>query len=413
MTIVKKNMIVFCTMAALFIFPCAATAHTFEDLKKYSLEKINEGVAYVTISMNDNSSDNKFAKLWNSSIDKMEEGLDYLNEVDDKEYKEWYRIGQKPKFRSIIKETFEILSISDAKERIDIVIEHRKEIASLHKENSELAKRMPSAPDKAEGLLDFALDKINMLDTKTAIDKAIAKNKEKITELERNIEEIKRDFYSDMRSKGMPVSPEQIEALFSSIDGEGIIAIIGMSQNIKTIQLELQKLISKESGNIELLKSYAGIYMMLNESLLFAYEEIIEKINTLYIPKLTDIIDTSRKELAIAQNKSNSTAKHNQGILQANIKANAMTIHVGERYKAYLEKQILFLSKEKKQMQDNVEVATNTYNTIKNGGELLILIKESESDLARVTSFQIPELAILHDEALRREFNAITSRLQI
>ena len=354
-----------------------------------------------------------FARLWKSSIDTMEEALDYLNSGKSKDHKEWYRVGRNPKFRELVRQTFEILSVSDAREKIESVIEHRKRIASLYKENSELLKKKLGATETPEGFWDSTLDKLHLYETKDTIRKEIADNKERISRLEEDIAGIKNEFYAEMRIKNLNISREQVESLFSSIDGEGIVSIIGMAENIKSIQLELQNLVAKESGNIELLKSYSGIYMMLNEALLFAYEEAIENIQEKYLPKLDAIISESRNQLQTAKQKLANTARQNEPILRANIKSNTVTIDVGERYKRYLQKQAQFLRKEKERMVDNVEVATNTYSTIKNSGDLLMLIRDSQSDINHITAFQIPELEILHDESLRKEFDAITSRLQI
>lgn len=398
----------------LMLFPvCKANAYTFDDIKNYSLEKFNEGLAYLTISINDNETDTSFSKLWNTSIEKMEEGLEYLNSGKEKDHKEWYRIGQNPKFKNIIQETFEILSVSDAKEKIDLTIEYRRNIVLLHKENSILIKKIPGAPEKAQGFVDSTLTMLDLYDDKESINQKITQNKQEIRRLESEVAKIKDAFYKDIQSKGLRISKEQVESLFSSVDGEEIISIIGMAQNIKTIQLELHKLIKEEPDNIELLKSYSGIYMMLNETLLFAYEEAISKIENTYIPKLETIIANSEKELGIANNKLTTTSEQNKHILNSNIDSNLMTIDVGQRYKRYLQKQIQFLKQEKHRINDTVEVATNTYNTIKNSGDLLALIRESESDINRITSFQVPELEVFHDEALRKEFDAITIRLQI
>ena len=74
------------------------------------------------------------------------------------------------------------------------------------------------------------------------------------------------------------MTSEQISTLCMRIDGDDIIKSVTMYEILKEILAHTQKLMKANSDNMEYVKKYYGVYVLLSETIVYAQTKYIKKI---------------------------------------------------------------------------------------------------------------------------------------
>ncbi len=83
-----------------------------------------------------------------------------------------------------------------------------------------------------------------------------------------------------------------------------------------------------------------------------------------------------------------------------------------ETYRGYLEQQRKGIEQAREKLGKNLQVATNTYETVKISGDLLRVMRASEELFELLFDLQVPELKPFENVELKREFEKLTTRLR-
>lgn len=108
----------------------------------------------------------------------------------------------------------------------------------------------------------------------------------------------------------------------------------------------------------------------------------------------------------------NSASGEQKDLLRSNIEANQFTIDVVKSYSQYLQNQQAQYKENLAQTRKKLQVAENTYSTVKLSMQVLSLIRESQRDFKALSDLQLPKTLVFDNSKIEQEFIALTAKLQ-
>ena len=245
--------------------------------------------------------------------------------------------------------------------------------------------------------------------TKESIEKKILSLNEDILKNENKISSLKNEILNIFQKQGVEITPEQLEYFLISTEGSDLVKLLSFAENMKQIQSSMEAQLKGHPDNLALGRYYAGMYLVSLEAYSHAIEEVIKNFGV-YAEKLIVIKNEARKNLAESRNMS--VSEEERKILKENDMINNRTVEVVDLYRKLLNKRIQNLRNQKRAIDKKVAVAQNTYNTLKNSGSLIALIKTADKDFSMILGFSMPELKTIYSQGLMKEFTEISGRLR-
>ena len=213
---------------------------------------------------------------------------------------------------------------------------------------------------------------------------------------------------------GVSVEEQQLDVLLSSVSGDDVLHLLLAADSIRKINQQILSLLQGGQGSVQSARKYTGVHMVLVDLYLQANLNVLGKIGSEYIPRLEEVMKTARRlgdEARQMLAKAGRDEKNRQ-VLEANVKANDRTVRTAELYRQYLRGQENALRGASEKLKRDYFVARNTYDTVKTGSDLISLIQVSMSTLEGVFGFAVPDLALVYDQELMKEFERITERIR-
>ncbi len=288
----------------------------------------------------------------------------------------------------------------------------RREAAELRAKGAELK----SEADKLRNKRITAPEKSSMpwTTTRDDIDRKLAEIEQRIKENDAALLRLDEDLAGAMREIGLELSQEQIDVLLSSVTGDDLLQNTVVFANVKKVVEKLAELSKSDNENLEINRRYTGMYLVLNDLLIYTQGELVRKIDGIYTPRLENIISEADKLRRDAAGKS-ASRKYNDAQRKAfklNADANAMTIKVARLYIELLRSQRASITANLNDLTKNRDVAESTYKTVKSSGDLKNLIRSGLALFDSIHSLSMPELQPFESDAMRREFEEINKRLK-
>ncbi|MDD4020228.1 MAG: hypothetical protein PHT11_00595 [Synergistaceae bacterium] len=352
--------------------------------------------------------DSFFAKAWEKAMPKLEKSLqlfDRQKELPESSFFGEDRKSNTKKYDELLDEVFEILigsELHNSRQEYGVL---EMKIGRAGDEISQLQKERITAPEKSWNPLKK---------TRAKIDGKIEKLKEEITDLSARKDELKKSMKDSLQAMGVKVEERQLDILLSSVSGDDILYLLLAADSIRKINLQIVDLLRGGQGNVQSARKYTGVHMVLVDLYLQANLDVLDKIGKEYIPRLEAIMTSAKKlgdEARQMLAKSGSDEKTRQ-VLEVNVKANERTVKTAELYRKYLRGQENSLRDAVGRLRRDHFVAKNTYDTVKTGSDLISLIQISMSTLEGVFGFAVPDLSIVYDQELMKEFERITERIR-
>jgi peptidoglycan hydrolase CwlO-like protein len=353
-------------------------------------------------------SDPFFSKIWEKALPKLEKSLEVFDRQKDLPDSSFFgedKQSNTEKYDALLNEVFSILIGS--------------ELQNSRQEYNFLEMKIEQAGDEITVLLK---EKIGAPETTwNPLKKTRAKIDEKITDLREDIDglmarktELKRSMRESLAKMGVNVEEQQLDVLLSSISGDDVLHLLLAADSIKKINLQIMDLLQGGQGSVQSARKYTGVHMVLVDLYLQANLNVLEKIGGEYIPRLEDVMKTARRlgdEARQMLSKADRDEKNRQ-VLEANVRANERTVQTAELYRKYLRGQENALRGASEKLKKDYYVARNTYDTVKTGSDLISLIQVSMNTLEGVFGFAVPDLALVYDQELMKEFERITERIR-
>jgi len=275
----------------------------------------------------------------------------------------------------------------------------------------EMRKKSREIIAKQENIREIRANSIGNIseDDKNSIKESL----EKIYELQKDIEKIRGEILKELNSLGIKLSQNELKALLIRVDSDDILEMMAIFDIAKKITSQLQKLIEKNRGDVELSKRYYGMNLVLSETALYIQEKYIYSINSKYIPRLKKIVSKVQellKETETLQKRAKSD--YEKKIYSSNLKSQTITLKTAQLYIKNLQKQREQVEIAKQKSIDNLNITRNSYKTLKVGVNLLELIQETKDSFKRVMTIQFPKIEPFQNEDIEKEYYKLTEEIK-
>jgi hypothetical protein len=215
-----------------------------------------------------------------------------------------------------------------------------------------------------------------------------------------------------MQSYGVELCDEEAEVLMSRIDAGDVtrMATIFVVISAITRQFESAK---KESGeNLGVTKKYYGIYIGLLELQMQIQSTYLSKVDEQYLPGVARIAEEAKGLVAETQLKIKKHKDEHKGQYRQNISAQEFTINVTKIYSTALRADREKVAQARVLIEKLHDLAQNTLSTVRVSADLSSLIQQAEGMYQEVMSLHTPVIVPFENLQLKKEFEAVTSRLK-
>jgi hypothetical protein len=345
-----------------------------------------------------------FGQVWNEITPTLEKVLRLEKEHESLPQSAWIfkdKEDSSTEINALLDEAVDILSVSKTAHTRKHIRLLEEQILEMKQTISEYRQAKISAPVRS-----------TWVKTVADYDAKIKELKQLIMRNEKRISELKIQFAQELSDTGLKVSLEQVEVLLSSVVGDDIIKSSVVYDNVKKISQQLMQLTINSKEDIDISKRYYGMYTVLLKTLVHMQETFISNIDNKYLPKIENIVTDVKELNADTQYLlRNERDKNHRKHLFANLDAQNLTLKTAALYKQHLltqrGKMVLAMQKSTADLQ----VADNTYKTVRVSGELINLLRSSQKSFDLLLNIQVPDLLVFQNLQMKQEFAILTKKL--
>ena len=283
---------------------------------------------------------------------------------------------------------------------------NRSNIKKMEDQIAVLREKQLDAP--ADGFLPgYVTETVASIDEKIVdINSRIAGNKKQITK-------IKNEISDGLKKSGVEIKEAQLDILLGSVIGGDLVKLVAAFEAARAIDDRLSFLMDQNGENLSAARRYFAMHASLFALLVHAQELVLDKIDTIYLPRLGAIIKDIRQarretyQLLRARNRSDQ-----RKTLQANLKSQTFSEKVAKTYRNYLLTQRDQMSKARQRTLKDLRIADNTYLTVEASFQLRSLIKDASTSFEAIRKLEAPGFDnVFRNKDLKREFENLTSKL--
>jgi hypothetical protein len=288
----------------------------------------------------------------------------------------------------------------------DDIRKQREKIAGLKERISGLREKRLEAPQS--GLMPGIFT-----DTQESIDKSISNLQGDIKACEADIARIKLDIGKALTAAGVALSQDQLDLLLDSVLGGDLLKLVTAFEVAKIADQRLGTLVKQSNEDLKSARRYFAMHAALFAMLVHAQELLIERIDTVYLARLDEIMINIAKTGAQTRELLQSQSRDDQRkALEANLKAQEVSQKVSAFYREYLKNQRRILAETRDKTLFDLRVADNTYETVEESFQLKALMDEAKTSFEALQRLDAPGFEqIFRNENLRREFENLTQKL--
>ena len=349
------------------------------------------------------------AKGWRKLTGSLTGALDLRDEQETLPESSWFGADKRSnakKIDALLDQALEILIQGQAGEIRLQAMAVREEIPALRREADKLRNERITAPETSS---------LPWVRTRKKIDERLSELDQEIARKNAELDAINERLAEALRGLGLDLDQTQIDVLLSSVTGDDLLQNVVVFSNVKTVVEKLEALSRSDQNDLEINRRYTGMYLVLNDLLIHTQEELARKIDGVYKPRLTGIIQEAEALRREAQSRSAQRAVYSEAQRKSfaqNAESNAMTARVGRLYVELLDSQRRNVMDNLKDLRRNRDLAENTYRTVRSSGDLRNLIRSGLALYDSIHALSMPKLQPFENEAIRREFEEINKRLR-
>jgi hypothetical protein len=344
-----------------------------------------------------------FGQVWDRVLPTLQETLTLEERQEELPPSAWLgddQASNREAINALLDEAVAILSTSDLQNYRERIRTSQMRIAQARQDIAADRQRRVSAPESS-------LVKPTVRD----LDRAIEAREAEIAGYEEELSRIRGAFAKDLRAMGLDLSDEQVGLLLSTVVGDNLIDLGIVFDNVKAITAQLEKLVQESGEDLQSARRYYGMYVVLLKSLDRMHLQVEEAISEHYIPQI-DAIITWAKELAVETQALQEESPEKAELLAANLSAQHLTIQAAGVYREYLTSQGSQVADARRELEQDIAAAWNTYETVRVSGELLVLVRSSRKLLDGLLDRQVPSLRPFRNLEMQREFEKLTAQLR-
>lgn len=309
----------------------------------------------------------------------------------------------------LLDQAIEVLSLSEVSDYRQRIRDANAAIAASYANIADYRRQRVSASWAKD---QSQLDRVNPFElSKEAIDQSIVDEEARIKEQQEELAKLKKRFAKELSKIGVEVDEAGIESLLSSVSGDDVITMAVVFDNIKLVTHQLQDLTEQTGEALDVSKRYYGMYVVMIHVMDRIQKSFVRDINEKHIPKLEQFASQARQNIDQAQALIEVDGGDRK-MLEANIASNELTRATAILYIEYLRRNAELISAENTRAQKNLATAMNTYDTVKLSSDVASLMNTGRRDFEALMKLQVPALREFSNEAMRKEFQRMTSELR-
>lgn len=308
--------------------------------------------------------------------------------------------------REILDSALQIVTDGPIVQHQQQIRKRRKTIKELKLQITNLKERRLDAPK--ETMIPFS-------DTVSSIDDKIKDLQTRIRENEKRIINIKAKIKQAFKDKNIEMSDSQLDLLLGSVISDDIVKLVAAFEAARLIDTRLGQLMGQNNESLEAARRYFAMHAALFAMLLHAQNQIIKRIDTVYMKKLDAIMDDlhSARAKTIRLLREQNRPDQRRTLL-ANRKAQDFSIQVSVFYRDYLLSQRRKIAESRRRTVRDLSIADNTFETVEATFQLRTLIEDAKSSFQALERLEAPGFGqVFKNDELRREFEKLTEKLQL
>jgi hypothetical protein len=309
----------------------------------------------------------------------------------------------------LLDQAIEVLSVSEVSDYRQRIREAHAAISASHANIADYRRQRVSAPAAED---QSQLDKLNPFElSKQALDQRISDEKAEIEHQQQLLVELKQRFADELEKIGVVVDEAGVESLLSSVSGDDIVTMAVVFESIKHVTTQLQQLTEESGEALDTSKRYYGMYVVMIHVMDRIQKSFVRDIGEKHIPKLNEFASKADQNIEQARALINIDGG-DRDLLEANIASNELTRATAKLYIDYLQKNSELIAAENVRAQKNLATAMNTYDTVKLSSDVAALMNTGRRDFEALMKLQVPALREFSNEAIRKEFQRMTTELR-
>ncbi|MEL6373194.1 MAG: hypothetical protein AAFR04_04445 [Pseudomonadota bacterium] len=295
------------------------------------------------------------------------------------------------------------------------VVDVQKRIEKLRKNIRENEDQIVALREKQLTAPKDAMLPGILTDTVDSLGTEIEDAKKRIENNKAQIATAKKEIYDALRKSGVDLSPDQADMLLGSVLSGDMIRLVAAFKAAKVIDRQLGKLVGASGDNLKAARKYFAMHAALFAMLVHAQDGLITKIDKQYMPKLRAI----EKDIKAARQRTKrllrATNRDDQSrTLRANLESQRLAMQAAKGYRTYLLRQREQLARARRRATHDLRIADNTYETVEASFQLRNLMRNSRASFEAIQRLEAPTFdQIFKNEALRREFENLTKKLEV
>jgi hypothetical protein len=223
----------------------------------------------------------------------------------------------------------------------------------------------------------------------------------------------KRAANQALEKAGIDLNQGQLDALAATVVGDDIVDLVSRVTTLATVLERMQDSVSKGTGSPDTQRRYYGMVVVVQKITLSLQKRYLARIDDKYLPYVEDVVATMSRAMAEANGlKRTETNSDRMRVLDANLKAQRLTIDTARLYRQHLEAQRSYARNAIRESDRNLNVAINTRDTVATSLDLLASIDASQ-DLFRVIQLlRLPSIQPFNSDEVQRAFERLTVQMQ-
>lgn len=233
-----------------------------------------------------------------------------------------------------------------------------------------------------------------------------------VEDLKRRADASKRAAYAALFKSGSDLDEKHMDALAATVVGDEIVDLVTRTTNLVTLLERLRDAVAKGTGGAEAQRRYYGAVVAVQKMALAAQRRYLERIDGKYGPFVDGIVATAGKALEQATELRRSESNPDRlRVLEANIKAQRLTMDTARLYKRHLEAQARQARTAIAESERSLRVAENTRQTVAIGLDLLATITSSDELFKAIQPLQLPVMQPFNSDEIERAFQNLTTQM--
>lgn len=233
-----------------------------------------------------------------------------------------------------------------------------------------------------------------------------------IEELRRGIAAAKADASKALAKAGIDLDERQMDALVATVVGDDLIDLATRVTNLGVVLQRLKDGVAAGSGGPEAQRRYYSAVVVIQRIALRAQHRYLERITGRYAPFVAGVVEKANKgmEEASALRRS-ETNRDRMKVLDANIKAQRLTIDTATLYRRHLDAQRSNAVAAIREGERAMQVASNTRDTVVLSLDLLANLDAGETLSKAMSMLALPAIQPFNSEEMERAFQTLTTQM--